>query len=646
MRVHLACTADPCSASHSHRRIVFSATKTSLSLNRCWRGLQFEHNTLRTALCGRHPPSAVAQMTGVRPQRAFQIVVAATRTWGIGSKGDLPFSLPGDMAYFKKLTSQTCSPKLKNAVIMGRKTFLSIPEKFRPLKGRLNIVLTSNPPTAAAATGAALTPACNTAPRAPVIRAAAAADTASVPTAAAAAAGGQDENQAPPAAQKQQQQQDSKQALANQQQQQQQSQLQQPSDELLYAASLEAAMALLEDETRAGCIETVFVIGGGQVYREAVASSRCSVVHLTRVEADPPCDTHFPDITAEGSGWRLWSCARPKYDNSTRYQFLCYTKDAPAAPTSSSSGSNNISQDVVGQPPVLPSGIASKHDEYQYLDLVRELIEEGCRRGDRTGTGTLSKFGTQSRYDLRHAFPLLTSKRVFWRGVVEELLWFIRGSTNAKELQDRGVHIWDGNSSRSYLDSVGLGHREEGDLGPVYGFQWRHFGASYTDMHADYSGQGVDQLAGLIERIKINPECRRLILTAWNPAALPDMALPPCHMMAQFYVAEGELSCQLYQRSADVGLGVPFNIASYALLTLIMAQVCGLQPGEFVHTLGDAHVYSNHVEPLKQQLANPPRHFPQLLLNPEKRAIGEFTAEDFTLVDYQPHKTIKMQMAV
>eukprot|EP00882_Tetradesmus_deserticola_P018541 GHRQ01019915.1.p1 GENE.GHRQ01019915.1~~GHRQ01019915.1.p1 ORF type:complete len:279 (+),score=123.87 GHRQ01019915.1:92-928(+) len=231
-------------------------------------------------------------------------------------------------------------------------------------------------------------------------------------------------------------------------------------------------------------------------------------------------------------------------------------------------------------------------------------------------------------------------------GVVEELLWFIRGSTNARELQAKGVHIWDGNSSRAYLDSVGLGHREEGDLGPVYGFQWRHFGASYTDMHADYTGQGVDQLAGLIARIKSHPECRRLILTAWNPAALPDMALPPCHMTAQFYVADGELSCQLYQRSADVGLGLPFNIASYALLTLMIAQVCGLQPGEFVHTVGDAHVYSNHVEPLKQQLANAPRHLPRLLLNPQKKAIDEFTADDFTLLDYTPHKTIKMQMAV
>lgn len=195
-------------------------------------------------------------------------------------------------------------------------------------------------------------------------------------------------------------------------------------------------------------------------------------------------------------------------------------------------------------------------------------------------------------------------------GVAQELLWFISGDTSAKTLQDQGIHIWDGNGSRAYLDSIGLEHREEGDLGPVYGFQWRHFGAEYSTMHADYQGKGVDQLADLIHRIKTNPNDRRLVLSAWNPAALPDMALPPCHMFCQFYVADGELSCQMYQRSCDLGLGVPFNIASYALLTRLVAQVCGLQAGDFVHVLGDAHVYTNHVDPLKEQLKNVPRHLP------------------------------------
>jgi thymidylate synthase len=187
------------------------------------------------------------------------------------------------------------------------------------------------------------------------------------------------------------------------------------------------------------------------------------------------------------------------------------------------------------------------------------------------GVGTLSKFGCQMRFDLRTHFPLLTTKRVFWRGVAEELLWFISGKTNARALQEKDIHIWDGNASRAYLDSVGLTEREEGDLGPVYGFQWRHFGARYVDMHTDYTGQGVDQLSELVQTIRTRPYDRRLILSAWNPAALREMALPPCHMFAQFYVANGELSCQMYQRSCDMGLGVPFNIASYALLTRCVA---------------------------------------------------------------------------
>jgi dihydrofolate reductase/thymidylate synthase len=226
------------------------------------------------------------------------------------------------------------------------------------------------------------------------------------------------------------------------------------------------------------------------------------------------------------------------------------------------------------------------------------------------------------------------------------LLWFIKGSTNAKELSDQGIHIWDGNGSREYLDSIGLTEREEGDLGPVYGFQWRHFGAEYSDMHASYQGQGVDQLAELIHKIKTNPTDRRLVLTAWNPLALPEMALPPCHMFCQFYVADGELSCQMYQRSCDLGLGVPFNIASYALLTRMVAQVCDLAPGDFVHVLGDAHVYANHVDPLKEQLKNSPRHLPRLKINPEKKDIDAFTFQDFEIIDYKPHKKIEMKMAV
>jgi len=260
--------------------------------------------------------------------------------------------------------------------------------------------------------------------------------------------------------------------------------------------------------------------------------------------------------------------------------------------------------------------------------------------------GTLSKFGVQMRFDLSERFPLLTTKSVFWRGVAEELLWFLNGETSAKKLQDKKVRIWDGNSSREFLDSIGLTEREEGDLGPVYGWQWRHFGATYTDMHADYTGQGVDQVAQVLHAIKHKPHDRRIILSAWNPADIPKMALPPCHMFAQFFVADGALSCQMYQRSADLGLGVPFNIASYALLTCIFAHLTGLKRGSFVHTIGDAHVYLNHVDALKEQLKREPRPFPTLSIDPKVNSIESCTYDCLTIDGYDPYPKIKMDMAV
>lgn len=285
-------------------------------------------------------------------------------------------------------------------------------------------------------------------------------------------------------------------------------------------------------------------------------------------------------------------------------------------------------------------------DEQGYLGLAEHIIQHGRSKGDRTNTGVLSVFGAQVRYSLRDQFPLLTTKKVFWRGILEELLWFIRGSTNSKELSAKGVKIWDANGSRDFLDNLGFTDREEGDLGPVYGFQWRHFGAEYTDMHADYTGQGVDQLQKVIDTIKTNPEDRRIIMCAWNPKDLPRMALPPCHALCQFYVCDGELSCQLYQRSGDMGLGVPFNIASYSLLTYMIAHITGLKPGDFVHTLGDAHVYVNHIEPLKEQLQREIRPFPKLRILRKVEKIDDFRLEDFEIYDYNPHPIIKMKLAV
>ncbi|KAH6676422.1 thymidylate synthase/dCMP hydroxymethylase domain-containing protein [Halenospora varia] len=298
-----------------------------------------------------------------------------------------------------------------------------------------------------------------------------------------------------------------------------------------------------------------------------------------------------------------------------------------------------------------PSSI-DKHEEHQYLDLIREILETGEHRPDRTGTGTFSLFAPKPlKFSLSTPegaliLPLLTTKRVFLRAVIAELLWFISGSTSSLPLTAAGIKIWDGNGSREYLDSVGLSHRAVGDLGPVYGFQWRHFGAEYIDAETDYTGKGVDQLAEVIHKLKDNPYDRRIILSAWNPKDLKLMALPPCHMFAQFYVsypktAEGEkgkgrLHCQLYQRSCDMGLGVPFNIASYALLTHMLAHVCDLVPGTFTHTMGDAHVYADHVDALKVQLTREPKSFPEL----------EIVQDDFVVKGYEPHKGIAMKMSV
>ena len=262
----------------------------------------------------------------------------------------------------------------------------------------------------------------------------------------------------------------------------------------------------------------------------------------------------------------------------------------------------------------------------QYLDLLQHILDNGNEKSDRTGTGTRSVFGYQMRFDLQEGFPLVTTKKLHLRSIIYELLWFLKGDTNVKYLQERGVRIWN--------EWAGA----DGSLGPIYGKQWVAWESK--------EGRVINQIAQAVEQIKNNPDSRRIIVNAWNVGDLPEMKLSPCHAMFQFYVANGKLSCQLYQRSADVFLGVPFNIASYALLTLMMAQVCDLEPGEFVHTFGDVHIYSNHVDQVRLQLTREPRPLPKMTLNPEVKNIFSFQYEDFTLTDYDPHPHIKAKVAV
>ncbi len=262
----------------------------------------------------------------------------------------------------------------------------------------------------------------------------------------------------------------------------------------------------------------------------------------------------------------------------------------------------------------------------QYLDLMRHVMQHGARKDDRTGTGTLSVFGHQMRFDLAQGFPLLTTKKVHTKSIIHELLWFLRGDTNIRYLKEHGVSIWDEWANAN------------GDLGPVYGSQWRSWPTA--------DGRQIDQISQVMHDIRHNPDSRRLIVSAWNVAEIDRMALPPCHLLFQFYVAQGRLSCQLYQRSADIFLGVPFNIASYALLTTMIAQVTGLKPGEFIHTLGDAHLYLNHLEQVQTQLAREPRSLPSIRLNPEKSSLLDFEFDDFELLNYDPHPSIKAPVAV
>jgi dihydrofolate reductase / thymidylate synthase len=358
--------------------------------------------------------------------------------------------------------------------------------------------------------------------------------------------------------------------------------------------------------------DKIFVIGGSRVFNLALNHPSCTKIFVTNVLNDIACDVFINPIPE--TKYEIVCQNEVQKENDIYFQYIEYHR---------------------------------RHEEYQYLDLVSQLLESGNDKMDRTGTGTLSNFGNIMRYSLRnHTIPLFTTKTVFWRGVVEELLWFISSSTDAKVLSNKRVKIWDGNGSRETLDKLGFTNREVGDLGPIYGHQWRHYGAEYKDCKTDYSFQGIDQLANVIQTIKTNPNDRRLIVCSWNVTDLQKMLLPPCHCLFQFYVFDGQLSCLMQQRSLDKGCGEPFNVASYSLLTHMVAQVCDLEAVEFIHVTGDTHIYKNHIEPLKEQLLRKPRPFPKLKINPAKKCIDDFTLGDFELIGYDPHPKIEMEMSV
>ena len=361
-------------------------------------------------------------------------------------------------------------------------------------------------------------------------------------------------------------------------------------------------------------IYEIFVIGGSQIYKHFLP--HVDKIYLTKIYHKYQCDTHFqlPNL-------KLIKGTKQIKVEDTENNISVYI-------------SFNIYRNY-------------KLEEYQYLNLINNILINGYPKSDRTGIGTLSLFGTKLVFNLQNnTIPLLTTKKIYWRGVVEELLWFIRGSTNSKELEEKNINIWKGNSTKEFLKSRNLGHLHEGDIGAGYGFQWRHFGAEYIDCNTDYKGMGVDQLENCINLIKNNPKSRRIILSSWNAKDLDKMCLPPCHCLVQFYVENRKLSCQMYQRSADIGLGVPFNIASYSLLTHIIAHICDLRVDKFIHIMGDTHIYLNHTKALEEQVKNIPKEFPKLKIVRKVKNIEDFKYEDFELINYKPMPSIKMKMAI
>lgn len=503
---------------------------------------------------------------------SVNIIAACCNKRGIGIKNTLPWKIKEDMINFRKVTTGNYKVDIqeskKNIVIMGRNTWESIPDKFRPLSNRWNIVLTSKKEYL---------------------------ENCSVP-------------------------------IIGIKQQIIFDQLK----NTFFVKDLDSIAELLNTILK-NKFNEIFVIGGEKVYSTFLnleSSNKQFIVnkiYLTRINYDFTCDTFFPQMnTLKTNYFQISKVIEDFYfekeiDNNIikiKYAFYEYTR-------------------------------YSNHSkgEYEYLNLIENVINNGQFKDDRTGTGTISVFGCQTRYDLSTSFPLLTTKKMFVRGIIEELLWFMRGETDAKILQDKKVRIWDGNSSREFLDNRGLTHYKDGDCGPIYGFSFRHYGDKYVDCSTKYNG--YDQVKECLRLIKEEPTSRRILINLWNPCDLDKVVLPPCHVLYQFYVNNGRLSCSLYQRSGDIGLGIPFNIASASLLTHMFAKLAGLKLGDLVHTIGDAHIYNDHIESLKTQLERTPKPFPILEIKDRNQQNPEdFSVKDFVFLGYESHPSIKMKMAI
>ena len=498
-------------------------------------------------------------------------IVAVDKKLGIGKDGTIPWYIKEELKYFKDLTSN-------NVVLMGKNTFFSIPFIHRPLKNRLNLVLTNDRDLL-----------------------------------------------------KNNHEHDNliffnfkqkhKQTLDNTNQTNESKDL----IKLIIISSIIKSNKDYRDKE-------LFIIGGEKIYhlfynilnRTKFFDLQLNRIYLTYINKDYKCDTFFPKISEE---FKLISYSDSNYskEENVSYRYLKYEKDI-----------NNTSFD----------------SEKEYLNVANQILNNGNYRMDRTNTGIHSIFGSQIRYDITSTIPILTTKRVPFKTCVHELLWFLTGNTNNKDLQDKKVHIWDGNSSREFLDNIGLEHLEEGDCGACYGFQWRHFGGEYKDCNTDYTGIGTDQVSYVLNLLKNDPYSRRIFLSAWNPTDLKNTCLPPCHVSIQFYVEEKNnvkyLSGHMYQRSADWFLGEPFNILSYTILIYLFATITDMVPNELIISTGDTHIYSNHVEQMREQTKRSIITKPKLWINPDvkNKKLEDITIDDFDLVGYFCHPTIKGKMAV